>query len=73
MSENYRNGWQEIFKRSEKPMGRRDDDPIFVEAEIVPETKGKKQKKEICPHCATKNLIQENSWLKRCLKCGWTD
>ena len=71
MSENYRNGWQEIFKRSEKPMGRRDDDPIFVpEPEQEQKPKGKKT---ICPHCATKNLIQKNAWTKECLKCGWTD
>ena len=75
MSANYWQGYEEIFGRKERPMGRRDDDPIFAEPQTTePESEKKpKGKKEICPHCATKNLIQETLWLKKCLKCGWSD
>ena len=27
--------------------------------------------KTICPHCATKNMIEKNKWQKECKKCGW--
>jgi hypothetical protein len=54
-----------------------------VEAELVeqnngaltpaPEAKEKTVKgkivKEICPHCATKNLVQVSTWTKACKRC----
>jgi predicted RNA-binding Zn-ribbon protein involved in translation (DUF1610 family) len=32
---------------------------------------GKKPAKEICPHCATKNLIRVDTWTVKCNKCGF--
>jgi len=34
-------------------------------------SKSKKVKKTICPHCATKNFVEESRWERKCLKCGW--
>jgi len=31
----------------------------------------KKSAKEICPHCATKNLIRVDTWTAKCNKCGF--
>jgi ribosomal protein L37AE/L43A len=28
-------------------------------------------KKELCPHCATKNLIRVDTWTVKCKKCGF--
>jgi len=28
-------------------------------------------KKEICPHCATKNFIKQDAWNGKCNKCGY--
>jgi hypothetical protein len=31
----------------------------------------RKVKRDICPHCATKNLIRKNNWSTQCRKCGY--
>jgi len=31
--------------------------------------KKSKVKKELCPHCATKNLIRVDTWTVKCKKC----
>ena len=35
--------------------------------------KGKRRKKTICPHCATKNLVRESEYTAQCKKCGWSE
>ncbi len=45
------------------------DVPKTVDVE-KPKSKGKLSS---CPHCATMNLKQINSFTKSCKKCGWSN
>ena len=58
----YRSRFDEIFGK-----GKKEEKP-----KEVTETPKKKQEKELCPHCATMNFVQESPWVSKCLKCGWT-
>ena len=59
----------------------RNYDRIFSKDGTMTMTNMKKSKKEakrlkmvektICPHCATKNMIEKSKWQRECKKCGW--
>ena len=46
---------------------------ITGEGTVKPKKESSKQskKKEICPHCATKNLLRVDTWTVKCTKCGF--
>ncbi len=59
----YLDNWDSVF-------GKRK----FNGAGLIVKTKKKKttkNKKELCPHCATVNLKRIDTWTVKCSKCGF--
>jgi ElaB/YqjD/DUF883 family membrane-anchored ribosome-binding protein len=57
-SQEFRNNYEEIFRKGKQKEQK--------ETEVK-----EKQKKELCPHCATMNFVQESPWVSKCLKCRY--
>ena len=57
----YRSRFEEIFGRGKKKKQSEEHETEVKE----------KQDRELCPHCATMNLVQETPWVSKCLRCGY--
>jgi len=52
-----------------KPLHGIPDEPI-----TNMKTKNKKsKKKQMCPHCATMNLVKQDEYTSKCVKCGYSN
>ena len=59
-------GRKSIGQRTFTQMASSDDNPTSNTQRKV------NKKKQLCPHCATMNLRQMDSWNAKCTNCGYT-